>query len=401
MFEFSIAFKYLIPRKKHLSVTLIAMMSVGVISLIVWLLLVFLSVTNGIESSWLKKLTDLNAPVRVTPTPAYYSSYYYKVDSISSASGFALKTLGEKKEAFVSDPYDPEEDPEVPPQWQKPALDASRSLIDPVKGLVSCLAELQKKHQDLFYQDYEMSGALLKLQLLRNQSPSLFTAGQESMNFLTQVSYLATPPVQKKTLASLLIPFSAKDINHLLFLANYRMERTLEDGAPLLRPASEAFQGRIHQILSFLKIHTLKTVSPYWKFPGALLPENVPFSISGPFSGENLKLEDSFQKKSKTLLLGTVVRKGNELYVSLDGRSFTLETEATYFEVAKTLIFKATMSESSINTARHMQEIGVFVEGSLQGRPIKGELPWKDLLVDTFTLLSESETEKNPRHLAT
>lgn len=50
MFEVSVAFKYLIPRKKHLSVTLIAMMSVGVISLIVWLLLVFLSVTSGIEA---------------------------------------------------------------------------------------------------------------------------------------------------------------------------------------------------------------------------------------------------------------------------------------------------------------------------------------------------------------
>jgi lipoprotein-releasing system permease protein len=392
MFEFSIACKYLIPRKKHLSVTLIAMMSVGVISLIVWLLLVFLSVTNGIESSWLKKLTDLNAPVRVTPTPAYYSSYYYKVDSISSASGFALKTLGEKKEALTSDPYDPEEDPEVPSQWQKPALSSQGTLIDPVKGLVSALTDLQKKHQSLFYQDYEMSGALLKLQLLRNGSPSLFSAGQESMNFLTQVSYLATPPVQKKTLSSLLIPFSAKDINHLLFLANYRMERTLEDGAPELLPASEAFQSKINPILSSLKIHTLKTVAPLWKLPAFLLPENVAFSLSGPL--DRLRVLDSSQKNNKNF--GTVIRKGNELFVSIEGRSFTLDMENTFFEVANSLIFKSAINEDSIKVAHHIQEVRVFVEGSLQGHTIKGELPWKDLLVDTFTVLSESEAKQSP-----
>ncbi len=389
MFEFSIACKYLIPRKKHLSVTLIAMMSVGVISLIVWLLLVFLSVTNGIESSWLKKLTDLNAPVRVTPTPAYYSSYYYKVDSISSASGFAFKTLGEKKEALTSDPYDPEEDPEVPSHWQRPELNTKGALIDPVKGLVSSLTDLQKKHQSLFYQDYEMSGALLKLQLLRNSSPSLFTSGQESMNFLTQVSYLATPPAQKKTLSSLLIPFSAKDINHLLFLANYRMERTLEDGAPALLAASETFPSKIDQILSFLKIHTLKTVTPYWKLPAFLLPEDVAFSVSGPV--EKLTLADTFQKKNKNI--STVIRKGNELLVSIEGRSFTIDVENTFFEVAKPLIFKSKIQEESIETAHHIQEIRVLVEGSLQGHIIKGELPWKDLLVDTFTVLSESGHE--------
>ncbi|MCX6989569.1 MAG: ABC transporter permease, partial [Chlamydiae bacterium] len=77
MFELSVALKYLVPKKKQLSVTLIASMSVGVISLVVWLVLVFLSVTEGMEKNWLKKLTDLNAPLKITPTKKYFSSYYY------------------------------------------------------------------------------------------------------------------------------------------------------------------------------------------------------------------------------------------------------------------------------------------------------------------------------------
>jgi lipoprotein-releasing system permease protein len=212
----------LIPKRKQLSVTLIAIMSVAVISLVVWLLLVFLSITEGMETTWLKKLTDLNAPVRITPTSQYYSSYYYKVDSLSSASGFSYKTIGEKQQASISDPYNPEEDQEVPSLWPDPVMDEKGNLIDPVKGLFSTLENLRPKHPGVIFQDYEMSGALLKLQLLRSQSPSM--PGNETLNFLTQVSYLATLPGHAKKIEQLSIAPTAKDINHLFFLANYRLE---------------------------------------------------------------------------------------------------------------------------------------------------------------------------------
>ena len=114
MFELSIALKYLIPRKKQLSVALISLMSVTVISLVVWLLLIFLSVTEGIERNWLQKLTSLNAPLRIAPTQAYYASYYYKIDSVSSLSDFSTKTLAEKQSAPSTDPYSEEEDGELP-----------------------------------------------------------------------------------------------------------------------------------------------------------------------------------------------------------------------------------------------------------------------------------------------
>jgi len=52
LFELSIARKYLLPRKRQISLSLISIMSVGVISLVVWLVLVFLSVIAGIEKGW-------------------------------------------------------------------------------------------------------------------------------------------------------------------------------------------------------------------------------------------------------------------------------------------------------------------------------------------------------------
>src|SRR5271163_1035545 len=99
MFELSVALKYLIPRRKQLSVSLIALLSVAVISLVVWLVLVFLSVTEGIERNWLQKLTTLNAPLRITPTHHYFTSYYYQIDGVSSHSQYALKTIAEKLQA--------------------------------------------------------------------------------------------------------------------------------------------------------------------------------------------------------------------------------------------------------------------------------------------------------------
>src|SRR5690348_1278274 len=96
MFELSIAFKYLTPRWRQLSVSIISLISILVIALVVWLIVVFFSVTYGLEKSWINKLIALTAPIRITPTEAYYDSYYFQADAISSSSDFNYKTIGEK-----------------------------------------------------------------------------------------------------------------------------------------------------------------------------------------------------------------------------------------------------------------------------------------------------------------
>ena len=370
MFEVSIAFKYLIPRKKHLSATLIAMMSVGVISLIVWLLLVFLSITSGIEASWLKKLTDLNAPLRVTPTSAYYSSYYHKIDALSSASNFALKTLGEKNTSPLADPYNPEEDPEIPKYFPRPEFDAKGNFLDPVKGLSSSLSQLQNKYPGLAFQDYEMSGALLKLKLLR-KNPS----GQESVQFLTQVSYLATPPLPQKVLSSLLLPMSSQDLQHLLFLANYRMEHLVEDGAPSIHLSKEAFQEKMEQLLFAVQIQSVKT-SLDATIPSSLLPENIPFTAYG--------LEER-GKWHWTLGKGnaTIVRTGEKIQVFVKNQLLDVSTPRE-FSLEEPLSLHAKIDQKSLKEAGCLQEVKLFVQGSLQGHSIQGSLPWKNLYVDTF-----------------
>ena len=197
LFEFTVALRYLLPRKRSLSTALVSLLSVGVITLVVWLVLVFLSVTTGIEKSWLTKLTSLYAPVRITPKDRYYNSYYYRVDALAAASNFGIKTIGEKAESSFSDPYSEEIDRELPASL---AADrhADGTFIDPVKELYAALETL-----DSPFQDYEIAGALLKLSVGHSREGGAST--------LSQMSYLLSLTEKNPHFASLLLPPTQDD----------------------------------------------------------------------------------------------------------------------------------------------------------------------------------------------
>ena len=183
MFELSILRKYLVPRKRQLSVTLIAGLSVGVITAVVWLVLLFLSVTEGIEKTWLKKLTSIHAPIRITPTQEYFNSTYYLADTISHAAGYTPRSFAEKLRN-PQELFNPEIDETPPSHWSTP--DTSQ---DPV-----VIASHLIQQEDVETAPFEMSGAVLKLQIQRGGSVS----------FLTQASYLSSFPENNSFIQALL-----------------------------------------------------------------------------------------------------------------------------------------------------------------------------------------------------
>lgn len=196
--------------------TLIALMSIGVIALVVWLVVLFLSVTEGIEKTWLGKLTSLHAPIRITPTPRYFTSYYYQADLASESTHYTARSLAEKISG-PSDPYNPSTDEALPTYCPPPEKNPDGSLRDPVKIAHQILSDLH-----LTFQDFEMSGAMLRLQLTR-PSPS----GGESHSFLTQASYLASFPDQNPFLRDLILPPQPQDLSHLHLLADAKNELSL------------------------------------------------------------------------------------------------------------------------------------------------------------------------------
>jgi len=182
LFELSLALKYLIPKKRSVATALISLVSVTVISLVVWLVLVFLSVTSGIEKNWVSKFTALQAPLRISPTDEYYRSYYYQIDHFAAASNYTVKTIGEKA-VSPGDPYAPDKDIELPAFFPK------KESINPVQGALRAM-------DGLCFQDFEIGGALLKLHLQR----------EGRSTWLSQMSFLLSIADKNPRFSTLLLP---------------------------------------------------------------------------------------------------------------------------------------------------------------------------------------------------
>jgi lipoprotein-releasing system permease protein len=357
MFEISILRKYLIPRKKQLSMTLIALMSVGVISLVVWLIVLFLSVTEGIEKTWLHKLTSLNAPLRLTPTQNYYSSYYYLADSISDSSHYTSRSLHEKL-LGPTDPHNNATDEAIPSYWPQPEKNPDGSLRDPIKIAASILSDLKEDHVGLSYQDFEMSGGMLKLQLVRPAA-----GGGETHSFLTQASYFASFADQSPYMKELISPPSMKDLNHLFFLCHYAPEaKTQELG---FNPSS--FQKKAENLLSQIDIKTLKT-NGIWRVPLTLLPENTPIPAGAQFKGKDVVRFILASSEEK----GTLKRVGSDLF--WNGKAI-YSTLPIYSE--KEISFEAKLVKSSLATAQRQADLRFQVQGSTGNIPLKGEIAWQ------------------------
>lgn len=200
-FEFTVALKYLIPKWRHLSVSIISLVSVLVISLVVWLVLLFLSVTAGIEKKWVEELVSLNAPLRMTPNERYYHSYYYNIDAQALDGGYSLKTIQEKLNAPKTNPYDPTIDAELPKDFPAPDLDADGNLKDIVKEGWGALSTL--KSARVRPQEYEVGFANLRLNLFKEES------GQQS--FVTQVCYVSSFDGQNQRLQKMVLPTPSQE----------------------------------------------------------------------------------------------------------------------------------------------------------------------------------------------
>lgn len=362
-FELSIVRKYLSPKKNQLSVSLIALMSIAVISVVVWLVLVFLSVTEGIERSWLEKLTALNGPIKIQPTEKYFSSYYHQIDSYAAASGYASKNIKQKALAPLSDPYDPNSDEELPASFPKP------ENIDPVKKAYKILSEFQEKIPGFAFQDFEISGALMRLQLLRNDGNHF------SHQFLTQVSYLVSFAEQNPRLDSLMIKPSAKDLNHLLFLANKKWDHVCED-IPVETQENFLVLKNLLPILKNTLIEEMQTTLHLWKAPSSFLPENTIFDAVACLNQGQITHFILPQKLIKGQMhQGKLEVRHNEiLFTSQDGQKHFQRSIPLFIEGP--LTFKVALLENSLCRARAFSDVQLNAKTTVQNHSLEGVIPW-------------------------
>jgi len=293
MFELSVARKYLTPRWRQLSVSIISLISILVIALVVWLIVVFFSVTNGLEKGWVNKLIALTSPIRVTPTEAYYNSYYYLVDGISANSDYATKSIHEKLSADNSSSYDPSSDEEAPKYWSKPDLDSNGQLKDLVKEAYNAIQNAGSSPRP-----YEVTTSNLRLRLIRNKSEP--AGHKETQAFLSQPILLGSLDPKNQAMEQTLIPVSVNDLNNLYTMLSVGPEQNTEEApdfiaqtsVKLLREKRSAFlktvaikepvQGESpSKKITITKAEVKKDASPLWVHTDAnheyILPYDAEF----------------------------------------------------------------------------------------------------------------------------
>lgn len=206
MYELWVACRYLRPRLREISVSIISLISVFVIALVVWLIIVFFSATEGLEKKWTERLVAITAPIRLIPTKAYYQSYYYEIDSFSHASQFRPKTFAEKLATKTTDPYNPSEDPPLPLGFPPKERTDTNQEIDILKKAASICQAIPHVHVFPF----ETSFANIKLRIIRENSE-----GHQTQELITQPSYIINWDARNTQLRDALQPLSEEDIDHI------------------------------------------------------------------------------------------------------------------------------------------------------------------------------------------
>ena len=376
MFELSFVKKYLIPRKRQLSVSLIALMSVGVISVVVWLTLIFLSVTEGIEKNWLHKLTSLNAPIRITPTPAYFSSYYYQIDALASDSDFTYKNIREKLLSDKADPYMDQLDSEIPSFWPTPDRGPDGRVIDLVK---TAFNEIEACDSTLIAEDYEMSAGLLRLKMVRPQNN---TPMEERQSYLTQVAYIASFSEKSPDLRSLIYAPTPSEIDHLFRMAEISPDPTHDEATASKNASQSVFQQQLARLTAHTTISKVKTSQDLFRLPTTLLSDGGKFSATAIRRNNTIAHLFLTEKDPG----GTLEVKGNDLF--FEGEKLA---RTTPIFINEPLEFEATLHQN--DQAMRLSDLKFAVSATLQGQPLRGELVWQEIEISEATAVTHFNEE--------
>lgn len=401
MFELSVACKYLLPRWRQLSVSIISLISILVISLVVWLIVVFFSVSDGLEKGWIHKLTALTAPLRITPTDTYYQSYYYQVDGLSAESDFSYKSIGEKRDAIKSDPYDGEIDQEIPSFWPDADRISNGQLIDPVKLAYASLNELNDI-SGLRSDEFELTLSHINLRLLRPTSsfsllPLTSKSSTESM--LSYPAYLGNFSGENQNLSQTILPIRPEDVNNYFTLLGTQLtSNSEEDGF-----SSTLFHQRLNDFFDHLTITRLKSGPQGWVIPRTIIPEQLTWIVCAIFKGETVvqimipqlasgigSLKSALEDLGLTIKTAQLSHKSSEFVLTFNDNTQTILSNKIPFTLQKDILIPVQLNRDSINAVHQIQYLQFVIELNVQGVPLKGVVPFQQLEIAEI----KSKTDK-------
>lgn len=385
MFELSFITKYLRPRLKQLSVSIVSLISILVITLVVWLILVFLSVTNGMEKKWTDKLIALSAPLQVSPTQDYYDSDYYQVDGICFQSDYTYKTIEEKQNADLL--YDANLDEEPSASWvASGGKDLVKEAFDGIKSV--------KQITNVEANDYEVSVANARLRLLRSSNSCNLGFSANHQSFLNQIAYLSSFDPQHLKLKKSIIKPSEKDLSNILSLLASSSDSIQHDQPnrdQIL--AYETFQKRLKNFLTKVDINQLKVSEYGYTFNPSLLPQKgrlkavrINNSLHIPQnSSEISNLKKGYQQLGLDAEVAFIDLSQSAVIVQ--NKKYTLDQ----FELTlcPDISLPAKLVTTSIKQAKNPTQLKFYIDASIQSVPIKGDVLFNNLELGSSQIKSD------------
>lgn len=214
LFELKTIFRYIVPRKGEVSSSLMSFISLFIITLVTWLSLVFLSVADGIERGWIHKLTSIHGPIKIIPSEAYHASHFNRIDLYSQKSGYHLKSLKEKRASSYLATFDPMVDEELPADFPLPHLDPDGQPVDILERLHSIFHKAKEKNLLLSAEEYEISGAMMRLKVFSEKTLGYHLISQASYIMSSDpqsAPFLPLPAAQKSSFTPVFLPKSFMD----------------------------------------------------------------------------------------------------------------------------------------------------------------------------------------------
>lgn len=379
MFELSVAAKYLIPRLKYLSYSIISTISIFVIAVVVWLVIVFFSATEGLEKRWTERLISITAPVRILPTQKYYNSYYYLIDSVSSKSNYTLKSLQEKEEAMVTDPYDVNFDAALPYDFPKPYLNKEGKLVDLVK-LAEKAAVNVPYVPNISCSPFESAFANVRIRTTRKNQ---LIQGEVTQQLITQAAYVTNFDVKKMSFKNTLLPLKAPDLENMLVSFDEAVSGISQGDAQ-----STALKKELKAFFERIKVKELITPQGGWSLPLHFLPEVVQFDV------RVLSIHDRLYEihlvNQKTPLepnwIEGVLKKEQDVYTFIPknkSERIRVDVKRVPLRVPGGITLRSTLQETK-GPLLSTSGIEFFVMFSLQGHTLQGVTEKGVLEINSF-----------------
>ncbi|NGX33043.1 MAG: hypothetical protein K1060chlam4_01104, partial [Candidatus Anoxychlamydiales bacterium] len=344
--------------------------------------------------NWLKKLTSLNAPIRIAPTDEYYSSYYYMIDSFSSKSDYLAKNISEKLSSKLSDPYDDQIDSELPYSFPKPILENDK-LLDPISKLYKILENENSSNADISYQDYELSAAQLRLTLNRTKKDLFTEFKDERVNFLTQMSYLMSMTEKNPNLKSLIEEPTSFDLNHYLNHMDKSFDSAQKDIPNFFTFVDKnIFQKRLTDLFSNISIDRIELEKGYLLDP-ELLKINSPIKALMAYDSEDLKkiILSENTHAYPGFISGEIIKEKNEILFQTKDKIFKISKNDS-LHLGENLNLNAKIDLNTLKNPTSLNDIKLDIQGKFKSFYVDGKISLKNVNLKNFKLLENFQ--KNP-----